>query len=71
MFNGSVRVDGVEMPEAFLGSAPFVFAKYFGHRSRALYQMDLKRRPGNIADVMLGAYGAGVGVSADPGGPCP
>jgi len=40
MFNGSVRVDGVEMPEAFLGSAPFVAAEYFGHRSR-LYQMDL------------------------------
>lgn len=59
MFNGSVRVDGVEMPEAFLGSAPFVAAEYFGHRSR-LYQMDLKRRPGNIANVMLGAYEAGV-----------
>ncbi|MCG2828359.1 hypothetical protein [Methanothermobacter sp. K4] len=69
MFTGSVTVDGVELPEAFLGSAPFTAAPYFGHRSR-LYEMDLKRRPENIAEVLIGAYDVGVrGFQIIPEGP--
>ncbi|WP_321210969.1 hypothetical protein [Methanothermobacter sp. DP] len=59
MFTGSVSVNGIELPEAFLGSAPFTAAPYFGHRSR-LYEMDLKRKPENIAEVIMGAYDVGV-----------
>jgi len=59
MFSGSVTVNGVELPAAFLGSAPFTAATYFGHRSR-LYEMDLKNRPGAIAEVIVESYDLGV-----------
>jgi len=56
---GISTVNGVEMPETFLGSAPFTAATYFGHRSR-LYEMDLKDRPEAIVEVIVESYEMGV-----------
>ena len=59
MFEGHITINNKKIPQASLGTAPFVAATYFGHRSR-LYELDFSRRPENILKIIKKSYDRGI-----------
>lgn len=59
MFEGNIKIKGIEIPKTLLGTSPFIAAAQFGHRRR-LYQLDLYNQPENILKVMKKSYELGI-----------
>ena len=47
------------MDKIILGNAPFIAEPYFGHRTR-LYDLDLRRNPENVAEIIIESYNQGI-----------
>ena len=59
MFNGYLKIKDKKIPQASLGTAPFIGMPYFGHRSR-LYQLDFSNNLQNILKIMKKSHEMGV-----------
>lgn len=59
MFEGTIKIRGMEIPRTLLGTSPFIGAAHFGHRSR-LYQLDLYDKPENITKIIKKSYELGI-----------
>lgn len=61
MFEGTIKLGGIEVPRTLLGTSPFMGLKsaHFGHRSM-LYQLDFQDQPENILKIIRKSYELGV-----------
>lgn len=59
IFQDNLIFKNREFPRTILGYAPFTSEGYFGHRTR-LYELDLKRNPQNIANIIKKSWEIGV-----------
>lgn len=59
MFNGKIEINNKRIPEALLGTSPFIGAAQFGHRAR-LYQLDLYQKPENMVEIIKKSYELGI-----------
>jgi hypothetical protein len=61
MFDGTIKLDKIEVPRTLLGTSPFMGLKsaHFGHRSM-LYQLDFQDQPENVLKIIRRSYELGV-----------